>query len=275
MAVAVLGAMADPRVPARCALCRVLALEIGAAGGSPSAEVVQHGWLCAAAAVDNELAGHRRRPNVRNSHRSADLWIGIPSATAVSRRSGPSHLGPRALAALATAVADPTLALTPAMGPANARPASGSRQRTLTAANASIEQVNQRVAQALTVATGRSGLTTPDQWWNWWNARNEVALAGDKPIFMLAMPSSNALFRPELPQMPPIPPWPQRPQQGFPNESLPMRECLAAGTPTWTDRGPVPIKRVRVGDRVLSQDVESGCLTYKPVLTTSIRPPMD
>ena len=47
--------------------------------------------------------------------------------------------------------------------------------------------------------------------------------------------------------------------------------CLAAGTPIWTDAGPVAVEKIKVGDRVLSQDAETGELAYKPVLHTTVR----
>ena len=47
--------------------------------------------------------------------------------------------------------------------------------------------------------------------------------------------------------------------------------CLAAGTPIWTDAGPVAVEKIKVGDRVLSQDPETGELAYKPVLHTTVR----
>jgi len=48
--------------------------------------------------------------------------------------------------------------------------------------------------------------------------------------------------------------------------------CLSAGTPIWTDRGPIAVETVQVGDLVLSKDSESGELAYKPVLHTTVRP---
>jgi hypothetical protein len=49
--------------------------------------------------------------------------------------------------------------------------------------------------------------------------------------------------------------------------------CLVAGTAVWTEAGLLPIEEVEVGDRVLSQDPQSGELAYKPVLKTTVRPP--
>ncbi|MHC4404488.1 MAG: polymorphic toxin-type HINT domain-containing protein, partial [Planctomycetota bacterium] len=50
-------------------------------------------------------------------------------------------------------------------------------------------------------------------------------------------------------------------------------DCLAGETPVWTDLGAMPLKDVKVGDRVLSQHVETGELAYKPVVSTISRPP--
>ena len=47
--------------------------------------------------------------------------------------------------------------------------------------------------------------------------------------------------------------------------------CLTAGTPIWTDAGPVAVEKIKVGDRVLAQDPETGELAYKPVLHTTVR----
>ena len=49
--------------------------------------------------------------------------------------------------------------------------------------------------------------------------------------------------------------------------------CFAPGTKVWTLTGRQPIEKIKVGDRVLAQDVESGELAYKPVLAVTLRPP--
>ena len=49
--------------------------------------------------------------------------------------------------------------------------------------------------------------------------------------------------------------------------------CFAAGTPVWSLTGPKPIETIDPGDRVLSQDPDSGELAYKPVLGVTFRPP--
>jgi hypothetical protein len=53
---------------------------------------------------------------------------------------------------------------------------------------------------------------------------------------------------------------------------LAVSSCFAKGTKVWTLTGQIPIERVKPGDRVLSQDVDSGELQYKPVLATTVNP---
>ena len=52
---------------------------------------------------------------------------------------------------------------------------------------------------------------------------------------------------------------------------VPPHSCFVAGTQVWTLTGAVPIEAVHVGDCVLSQNTESGELTFKPVLRKAIR----
>ena len=115
--------------------------------------------------------------------------------------------------------------------------------------NAAIAQINRRACDVLAVATRQDAMPTPESWWQWWNDHNETYLSTDKPV-------REFYNREEIPTPQP-----------------PMYECLIAGTPVWTDSGLVPIEQIRVGDRVLSQDPETGELAYKPVLRTTLRPP--
>jgi hypothetical protein len=49
--------------------------------------------------------------------------------------------------------------------------------------------------------------------------------------------------------------------------------CFGAGTLVATLAGPMAIEEIKVGDRVLAQDPETGELAYKSVLKTTVRPP--
>jgi intein/homing endonuclease len=54
-----------------------------------------------------------------------------------------------------------------------------------------------------------------------------------------------------------------------------VQSCFAPGTKVWTQTGRTAIEKIKVGDRVLAQDVDTGELAYKPVLGVSIRPPQE
>jgi hypothetical protein len=49
--------------------------------------------------------------------------------------------------------------------------------------------------------------------------------------------------------------------------------CFAKGTPVWTKSGQRAIESLEAGDLVLSQNVDTGELGYKPVLVRTVRPP--
>jgi hypothetical protein len=66
-------------------------------------------------------------------------------------------------------------------------------------------------------------------------------------------------------------------QMGMPMQSFSRRpsECFAAGTPVWTESGPMAIEKIRMGDRVFACDPETGCLALKVVLRPTVRPPTE
>ncbi|HKD35368.1 MAG TPA: polymorphic toxin-type HINT domain-containing protein, partial [Pirellulales bacterium] len=52
-------------------------------------------------------------------------------------------------------------------------------------------------------------------------------------------------------------------------------ECFAAGTPIATLTGPTAIEKLSIGDRVLSQNSDTGELAYKFVMAITVRPPTE
>ena len=144
--------------------------------------------------------------------------------------------------------------------------------------NTMIQRLNERICRVLSKATGQD-LPAAEAWWKWWNDYNEVYVSGDKPI-QVARQRQTVAF--------------QDPYGGVTQGSssgggtvdgstqavgtavqLPtLSSCLLAGTLVWSDSGPVPIEQIRVGDLVLSQNPETGELAYKPVLKTTVRPPV-
>jgi hypothetical protein len=57
-----------------------------------------------------------------------------------------------------------------------------------------------------------------------------------------------------------------------PIEQTASVECFVKGTPVWTKTGPKPIETLTAGDLVLSQNVNSGEIAFKPVLARTLRP---
>jgi hypothetical protein len=119
------------------------------------------------------------------------------------------------------------------------------------AENRRIAHLNSRVCTVLASVSDVNLPAKPEAWWQWWNERNEV--------FQGAKPTRQVFTYDESVVMPPVPP-------------LGSFDCLAAGTPVWTARGPVAIEKIQVGDMVLAQHPETGELAYKPVLATTVRP---
>jgi len=134
---------------------------------------------------------------------------------------------------------------------------------TVAARNAAIAQINTRACQILSQLTGETLEASPESWWQWWNNHNEVYLVGSKPVQETYRKDKVKAYRQPNVNLATFVARP-RPDTG---------DCLAAGTPVWTDSGPVAIEQIKIGDRVLSQDPENGCLAYRPVLRTTVRPP--
>lgn len=136
--------------------------------------------------------------------------------------------------------------------------------------NWQIAATNQRVCAVLKEATGLQIPATPQRWWSWWQAYNQMS-PGDKDYRALnyyetrlaSIPNSarRLLIPSNIPPLPPPKP-----------VSMP-KDCLVRGTKIWTDRGLLAIERVRVGDLVPAKHPETGELSYKPVLRTSRRSP--
>ncbi|MDZ4780638.1 MAG: polymorphic toxin-type HINT domain-containing protein [Planctomycetia bacterium] len=133
------------------------------------------------------------------------------------------------------------------------------RDQAAVSQNAYNEEMTVRASQALTTATGQVNPANAADWWNWWSDRNEVALSSaDKAVdfryrYELDVPLSTAV------------------QTWLPRQS----SCLVAGTLVSTDTGATPIEQLRHGDRVLAQDPVTGELTFKPVLKTTHRDPVE
>jgi hypothetical protein len=130
----------------------------------------------------------------------------------------------------------------------------------VSAANQATQWQNERVYAALEQTTGQNH-STPQAWWNWWVKHNELLVAEHKPLhsrhYYYHRPM--AIVDRLHPQLPP-PLGPRRPS------------CFIAGTLVWTEAGLEPIENLRPGDRVLSQDPDTGELSLRFVVETTLRP---
>ncbi len=150
---------------------------------------------------------------------------------------------------------------------ANAQRIAQQREQAIANENARTAAQNERVAEILTLTTGEQFGPKPEIWWEWWNDRNGVFIDGEKQVVSNyetetvriadeggtgASGSGSEVGRGSTPR---------------------FHECLRAGTPIWTERGLVAVEEIKIGDRVLAQDPNSGEIAYKAVLRTTVRPP--
>jgi hypothetical protein len=128
------------------------------------------------------------------------------------------------------------------------------RERTIDEINQQTALLNGRIGAVLAAISGKDPSSSPQVWWDWWRAESDTQLAGEKTTYYVAEEDFVG-----------------NPQSGY----VINLDCLAAGTPVWTDAGLVPIETIAVGDLILAQDIETGELAYKPVLRTTLRPPKE
>ncbi len=128
--------------------------------------------------------------------------------------------------------------------------------------NQTTQRLNERIAWVLNRATQQDLPASPETWWKWWNEQNEILAASQKTRAV-----SQVYRRVQIVDPVPLTGGGSGIQSGGGGG-----ECLVAGTLVWTASGPIAVDKVQRGDLVLSQDVDSGELTFKPVLRTTTRP---
>jgi len=121
----------------------------------------------------------------------------------------------------------------------------------VTQLNNSIQTKNRAIQTALNSTTGADPGISPEDWWRWWYDENGVTMY-ERPVKYTRVRNTELSGT------------------GFGGRSS---ECLVAGTPIWTDRGPVPVESLMIGDLVLSQESDSKKLEYRVVLQPTVRPP--
>ena len=161
-----------------------------------------------------------------------------------------------------------------------------SRQIAVQQTNAAIAARNVRIAELLSQVTDDEIAADPQQIWKWWDNRNELDSQSSKVDKLRRSQISHAVPRYEGYAYAP-----ERSALGtsgsnnsdsgrsfsfgsfFGAGGMPRGgECFVAGTPVMTHKGLRAIERVRTGDLVLSRDLESGTLAWKPVITATQRP---
>ena len=152
--------------------------------------------------------------------------------------------------------------------------------------NAAIVVRNTRIAELLSSVTDQEIPATATGIWQWWDKYNEADTQNSKSTGVSRQAISRAVpryqealyARPTDYQAPP-PPTPeqlaarQSLRELWASGMLPRGECLVAGTPVMTIRGLRPIEGVRTGDLVLTRDIQSGSLAWKPVIDDTQRAP--
>ncbi|MCB9875118.1 MAG: HEAT repeat domain-containing protein [Planctomycetaceae bacterium] len=132
--------------------------------------------------------------------------------------------------------------------------------------NATTRLLNERISRVLNLATQQNLPANPQTWWQWWDQQNDVVIQGQKQTQQQRLTRQVVVQDQTRSSVV---------SDGFQSDASPRPqrgECFVAGTPVWTGSGIKPIESIQVGDVVLSQDIETGELAYKPVLRATIRP---
>ena len=132
-------------------------------------------------------------------------------------------------------------------------------------ANQAAESLNARIIPALAGATGKDLGESPKAWWDWWRDQNEYYASDEKDVERHYVAYTDSFYygfpAHEVRYPPPPPPPPG------------IFSCFARGTLVWTKTGQRPIESLELGDLVLSQNVDTGELSYQPVIGRTLRPP--
>jgi hypothetical protein len=128
----------------------------------------------------------------------------------------------------------------------------------VTIANSAIDRSNQRLFEVLEKAIGNQLKREPIEWWTWWTGYNEYDWPRPTQCLYQSMASYYSAH-----------------QYHFTHTTGTKPSCFLAGTPVRTQTGFKAIETIQPGDRVVSQDQDTGELAYKLVLRTTLRPPAE
>lgn len=133
--------------------------------------------------------------------------------------------------------------------------------------NRDINVWNDRCSRVLSETTGVGNISAPQDWWAWWEDDQGTLTVSKDRVFaqyeeewFVGRRRAPVTRRGVSPYMPVVG-----------TSILLHSSCFVAGTPVMTEFGAKPIESIVRGDRVLSQDVETGELAFKPVYHTTVR----
>jgi hypothetical protein len=129
--------------------------------------------------------------------------------------------------------------------------------------NAMRKERNTRIQHVLGLASGKELGEDPEEWWSDWKSYNELYTPEELPVNETEESYDYSRRYEQYTYARSLPTLEQRPR---------TRSCFVAGTPVWTQAGPVAIETLKIGDLVLSQDPRTGQLDYRPVTDTTVRP---
>jgi len=139
--------------------------------------------------------------------------------------------------------------------------------------NSVVGRLNEQVTQVLRGVTGQDQGEDPQSWTGWWLDQlgygYKTPPSKPVPTFVENVPLAYVPTGVAMPT--------QRVASGPPTTTTSVQvasspgglishNCFRAGTPVRTLAGPRSIESIQVGDQVLTQDVQSGALSYQPVL---------
>lgn len=146
------------------------------------------------------------------------------------------------------------------------------------AENRITQQINDRICWVLSIATSEDKIAAePSAWWDWWTKYNEFQTVGTKAttisqefrqVEIIDRQIQPGFDSPRSTQVS------SQPLTGGFNWDQQRRpkDCLVAGTPVWTARGPVAVEKIQVGDLIYTQDTKTGELALRPATSKSTRP---
>lgn len=135
-----------------------------------------------------------------------------------------------------------------------------SREDQVQIQNLLITRTNERVMRALSIAADVENPSTPQAWWKWYDDEVGLVSSGNKYTTASRLYNQRASYAVDE-FMSPL--WQTERIGG---------ECFVAGTLVTTHRGQIAIEAVQLGDMVLSKNISTGALEFKPVLQRTVRP---